>query len=204
MNSENSGSRRRRSIRYEAARIMAEDGIRDYQRAKEKACLRLGVSHARELPTNLEIENSLRDQLRIFSYEPLQVKRRRYIEAACSVMQSIEKYFSRLTGAALSGTITSSRPVELHVFTSTVEEFCALLDELCVRYQQFDKRMRFARHGFVTIPGVEFSQFDIGFECYLFVPGDPYPPLSPTTGKPVKGASRKKVERMLESLRESL
>ena len=50
----------RRALAQEAARIMAEHGIRDFFVAKKKAAERLGVSDGSAvLPKNIEIETAL-------------------------------------------------------------------------------------------------------------------------------------------------
>ena len=46
----------RHQVAHEAARLMIEHGIRDYQLAKRKAAERLRVGDTRDLPRNDEIE----------------------------------------------------------------------------------------------------------------------------------------------------
>ncbi len=189
--------RLRRTIRYEAARIMAEDDIRDFRKAKRKACGRLGVSTNRSVPTNLEIEDSLEEHLAIFNGDELQRQHRIYLQAAFTVMQWFDHCSPRLVGAALSGTITSSRPVELQLFPDTFEEIGTTLEEREIRFRMLDKRLRFQREGFRNASGFEFQLGAIDIEIMVFLPGDPYPPLSRVNGKPVKWGSMKKVRRML-------
>lgn len=192
-----SPNRIRRSIRYEAARIMADEGVRDYRKAKRKACLRLGVSKHHSVPTNLEVEDALAEQISIFVNESTRVRQICYLETALSVMDLLPGYKPKLTGAALTGVITESRPVEVHIFPSTFEEVCTILDEKDFYYRQIEKRKRFAGKRFENIQGFELILDDVDVELFCFMPGSPYPPLNPTTGKPVRGASRKKVKRML-------
>ena len=192
-----SASRLRRSIRYEAARIMAEDGIRDFRKAKRKACERVGVSSDHSVPTNLEIEDSLEEHLSIFSGDELQEQHRQYLEVAYEIMQWFDGCSPRLTGAAVSGTITSVRPVELQVFPDTFEEVGATLEMYDIDYGLMEKRMRFQRDGYRNVPGYEFHHDDIDVEVTVYLPGDSYPPLSRINGKPVKWNSLKKVRRTL-------
>ena len=49
----------RRSVAVEAARLMSESGIRDFQMAKRKAAERLGANEKSQLPNNSEIEERL-------------------------------------------------------------------------------------------------------------------------------------------------
>ena len=57
---------RRRRLAHEAARLMAESGIRDYHQAKLKAAERLGIHDDASLPRNREIEDALREYQRLF------------------------------------------------------------------------------------------------------------------------------------------
>ena len=192
-----SASHLRRSLRYEAARIMADEGVRDFRIAKEKACSRLGVSTHRAIPTNLEIENALEEQLSIFRSDR-DIERKQYLETALSIMNLVSEYSPKLTGAAVTGVITSVRPVEVHVFPSTVEEVCELLYEADVPYDQIQKRKRFTGKRFDNIPGFEWTVAEVDVELFCFLPEMPYPPLSPITGKPIRSISQKKVKRLLE------
>ena len=56
----------RRAIAQEAARIMAEHGIRDFYVAKRKAAERYGVFEGGLLPKNIEIEEALAGYQRLF------------------------------------------------------------------------------------------------------------------------------------------
>ena len=51
---------RRHRLANEAARLMAEGGIRDFHQAKLKAAARLGIHDDASLPRNREIEDALR------------------------------------------------------------------------------------------------------------------------------------------------
>ena len=53
-------------IAHEAARLMAESGIRDYHLAKRKAAERLDAGDTRDLPRNDEVERELAAYLRLF------------------------------------------------------------------------------------------------------------------------------------------
>src|SRR5687768_18437265 len=57
---------RRHRLANEAARLMAESGIRDFHQAKLKAAQRLGIHDDASLPRNREIEDALREYQRLF------------------------------------------------------------------------------------------------------------------------------------------
>ncbi len=60
------GDETRRRIAVEAARLISEDGMRDYHAAKRKAAARLGIQVDTALPKNAEIEDALREYQRLF------------------------------------------------------------------------------------------------------------------------------------------
>jgi hypothetical protein len=61
MSRETARNDRRSRIAHLAARLMAEDGIEDYALAKRKAARQAGLPETRELPTNEEVEQALRN-----------------------------------------------------------------------------------------------------------------------------------------------
>ncbi len=176
---------------------MAEEGVRDYKIAKEKAVRRVGASAGQIVPTNLEIEESLAEHLQIFQRESVLMAHRRYLRTACELMQLLRAYSPFAVGAVLTGNITSSRPVELHVFCDTIEEVFSLLDKNVRRLRIADKQPRFFS-GFQNISCLELEHLESHVEILAFLRADPYPPLSPLDGKPVRKASLKKIVRMLD------
>lgn len=190
----------RRVIRYESARILVDGGSRDFQRVKRKACARLGVSERRNLPTNLEIEDSLTDQLQIFSRATVSRQHAQYLTAAVQLMQQFKDFSPYLTGAALSGVITERRPIEIHVFASTVEEVCEQLESNGIDFEQAYKRLRFAKQQYQQISALRFTDGDINFEVIIFLSSDPYPPFSTINGKPMSRASLKRVKKMVDEI----
>src|SRR6202045_3356897 len=97
----------RRALAQEAARIMAEHGVRDFLIAKRKAAERFGVTDgAALLPKNSEIESALAEYQRLFGgaspLQSLHAQRR----AALSAMRYLREFEPRLVGAVLAGTAT--------------------------------------------------------------------------------------------------
>src|SRR6516162_4394192 len=88
----------RRALAQEAARIMAEHGIRDFLVAKRKAAERFGVVDGAVLPKNTEIETALAEYQRLFGgashLRTLHGQRR----AALLAMQRLRAFEPRLVG----------------------------------------------------------------------------------------------------------
>ena len=95
---------RRQRLAHEAARLMAEGGIRDYHQAKLKAAERLGIHDDASLPRNREIEDALREYQRLFiggaQWQAVQVRR----DASLRAMEFFAPFSPSLVGPVLEGT----------------------------------------------------------------------------------------------------
>src|SRR3990167_6464188 len=98
----------RQHIATDAARIMAEEGVRDFQTAKRKAAARLGLPETKHLPGNDEVDSALQEYLRLFHGGRLTQSVRRLRELAAEAMRFLSKFDPRLVGPVLSGTVTRS------------------------------------------------------------------------------------------------
>src|SRR5215472_17333755 len=138
------GDNLRRALAQEAARIMAEQGIRDFLVAKRKAAERLGVlDGAALLPKNSEIESALAEYQRLFGGEShlsaLDAQRR----ASLSAMRYLHEFEPRLVGAVLSGTTTLHSEVQLHLFADRAESVTLKLLDEGIPHEVTEKRVRF-------------------------------------------------------------
>jgi len=190
----------RQKISFEAARIMAEEGVCDFQRAKDKACARLGTRKKQDLPTNYEIESELASRLHMYAGRRTIQLRQEHLDVALEVMELLDGYSPALTGATLSGAITEARPVELHTFAHTPDEVCTVLDRAGVRYRLIDKRIRLPRGGFDFLPTARFVVNQIDVNVFIFPDEASQPALNPVDGRPMKRASLKKVRRMIRDM----
>jgi hypothetical protein len=189
---------RRRHISQEAARIMAEEGVRDYQLAKRRAVERLDLPPERHLPSNEEVESALRDYLALFQGRRLKQDTRRLRTVARDAMRFFERLEPRLVGAVLSGTVTRFTEVQLHVAADSVEEVGWLLDEHHIPYEQDERKLRFGGDRYETVPAFRFTADDVPIELAVFTRESVREtPLSPVDGKPMRRANLREVETLL-------
>src|SRR5437667_3025792 len=133
----------RRALAQEAARLMAEHGIRDFLLAKRKAAERLGViDGVALLPKNSEIESALAEYQRLFRgashLEALEAQRR----AALAAMRYLREFAPRLVGPVLSGTATEYTEVQLHLFAERVESVTLKLLDGGIPHELTEKRLK--------------------------------------------------------------
>jgi hypothetical protein len=132
----------RRRIAVEAARLIAEDGMRDYHDAKRKAALRLGVGDEAPLPRNSDIEEALREHQRLFQSgtQPVHLKRLR--RTAIDAMRFLDRFEPRLVGAVLEGTADEHSTVHLHLFCDDPREVVAALADQRIPFEEKTRTLR--------------------------------------------------------------
>jgi hypothetical protein len=190
----------RRALAQEAARIMAEHGIRDFFVAKRKAAERLGVTDgAAALPKNTEIEEALAEYQRLFGgdmhTESLHAQRR----AALSAMRYLSEFEPRLVGPVLAGTATAHSEVQLHLFAERAESVALKLLDEGIPHDVTEKRVKMAPERVLTYPGLRFEMEEQPIEVTVFpTDGIRQAPVSPVDGKPMRRANTFEVEALLE------
>jgi hypothetical protein len=189
----------RRALAQEAARIMAEHGIRDFLIAKRKAAERLGVNDgAALLPKNAEIEAALAEYQRLFGgaahLESLTAQRR----AALSAMRYLSEFEPRLVGPVLSGTATLHAEVQLHLFAERAEAVTLKLLDEGVPHEVTERRVKLNPERIRAFPGVRFQMEDQPIEATVFpTDGIRQAPVSPVDGRPMRRANAFEVEALL-------
>lgn len=185
----------RKLICAEAARIMAEEGVRDFQHAKRKASNRLAVGQSRDWPTNIEVKHALGERLRLFGGADRVHALKRIRRVALDAMQLLSHYNPRVVGSLLDGDVTSHTPVELHVFADTTEEVALFVEDSGIPMESFDKRFRFGGGRYKTIPGMRFAADDVQLTVCVFGPsGIREPPLDPVDGRPMRRMARTELQ----------
>src|SRR3970040_818506 len=147
----------RQHIATDAARIMAEEGVRDFQTAKRKAAARLGLPETKHLPGNDEVDSALQEYLRLFHAGRLTQSVLRLRVLATEAMRFLEKFEPRLVGPVLSGTVTSASAIELHLTADSPEEIGFWLQEHSIPYEMTDRRLRFGGDRQQTFPAYRFT-----------------------------------------------
>ena len=189
---------RRRRVAHEAARLMAESGIRDFHQAKRKAAERLGIHDDASLPRNREIEDALREYQRLFQGDAQAIGLRQRREAALRALDFFSGFDARLVGPVLDGTADRHAPVALHLHTDDEDSVARHLDQHGIPAEARSRRVRFDRERFGDVPVWVFSAEDLTFDLTV-LPHDALrqAPLSSIDEKPMKRASASQVRALL-------
>jgi hypothetical protein len=189
---------RRRRLAHEAARLMAEGGVRDFHQAKLKAAARLGIHDDASLPRNREIEDALREYQRIFLGESQSRSLRRQREAAVRALEFLATFEPRLVGAVLEGTADANSPVMLHAYTEDAEAVARFLDEHRIPAESRVRQLRLDRERRADLPVWLFSAEELGFDVTVLpLQALRQAPLSAVDERPMQRASLAQLRRIL-------
>lgn len=188
----------RQHICVEAARIMVEEGIDDFHAAKRKAAARLGLPETKHLPGNEEVHAALQQYLRLFHSEQLSQNVRHLRQLAAEAMRFLAPFEPRLVGPVLTGIVTPTSEIQLHITADTQEEIGFWLEEQRIPFELTHRRLRFGDDRHEVFPAYRFTADSATVELCVFTQRTAREaPLSPVDGKPMKRANLKEVENLL-------
>ncbi|WP_298135897.1 hypothetical protein [Acidiferrobacter sp.] len=187
----------RQKIVIEAARIMAEDGVRDFQSAKRKAAHRLNLPEDKNWPGNAEIEAALKQHLELFqkgSQAVIHELRAHALEA----MMLLRDFSPKLVGEVLSGAVTRFPEIQLHLTTPAPEDLGLFLDSHGIPHVMEERRLRYSDARTVLVPVFRFVAGETAFALYALSPEAIRElPVSPVDGRPMRRAGAREVEELL-------
>ncbi len=187
-------------VAQEAARIILDEGVNDYQLAKHKALERIGVHDRGALPRNIEIEQAIREHRQLFFTEADYRHQSKLWHAALAAMERLRDFKPRLVGSLLEGTAGRHSHVNLHVYSDAVEEILFLLLDMGIAYRSVERRINFGSEG-RCCPGLQFVEADIEVLAVVFSHKENRQnPLSAVDGKPMKRADLSEVRKKVALL----
>jgi len=189
---------RRHRLAHEAARLMAEGGIRDYRQAKLKAAERLGIVDDASLPRNCEIEDALREYQRLFrgGAQTLDLRQRR--EAALRALEFFADFDARLIGPVLDGTADGNSPVALQLYAEDADAVPRFLTEHVIPAELRSRRLRLDRERSDDFPVWLFSAEGLTFDLTVLPQAAlRQAPLSSVDEKPMRRASIAQLRELL-------
>ncbi len=190
----NSFEFQRQQICELAARIIHEDGIRDYHKAKLRACESLHLKSNTFLPTNEEIEFALQKRLQLFEPSTCGQSNNAQMGSAIDMLEILSDFQPRVTGNLINGIALEKLPIEIHVFSKSVELVTDELNWRGISNFVIEKRYRYSNNKYANVPLIicQLDQRDI--EISVFNERELHrSPICPTNGKIYKRLSLKQL-----------
>ena len=189
---------RRHRLAHEAARLMAEGGMRDYHQAKLKAADRLGIHDDASLPRNREIQDALREYQRLFRGGTHADALRQHREAALRALEFFTAFDARLVGAVLDGTADDNAAVALQLYSDDPDAVPRFLDEHDIPAQSRSRHLRLDPLREDDFPVWLFSAEDLTFDLTVLPRlALRQAPLSSVDEKPMQRASLTQLRQIL-------
>ena len=185
----------RQQICDAAARIIYEDGIRDYQKAKLRACESLHLKSNTFLPTNEEIEHAVHRRIALFEGNDRSIPSKTHLATARDILTILSSYQPRVTQTLTTSMLLKNNPLEIHAFSDSAE---LVFDELCWRgisSSIIEKRYRYTNSQYVNVPLIICQLDDCDIEISIFKEKELHrAPVCPTNGKVYQRISLKQLE----------
>lgn len=185
----------REMIAHLAAKLMAEDAMEDFSKAKHKAARQLRVRDTHCLPSNTEVELALRQYQMIYQQEEQQDRINELRWQAVKVMKLLEAFEPRLTGPVLSGTAARHAAIDLMLVADSDKDVELFLLAQKIAYDLTERRLCFG-DTCRKVPGITLEDESALIEITVLAPAQWRAlPRSTVDGK--TWAKLKQVERLL-------
>ena len=184
----------RQQICDAAARIIYEDGIRDYQKAKLRACDSLHIKSNTFLPTNEEIEHAVHRRIELFESNQQNIDSQTQLDIARDLLTILSNYQPRVTQSLVISMKLKNNPLEIHAFSDSAELVCDELNWRGISSFIVEKRYRYSNSQYSNVPLIicQLDNFDI--EISVFKEKELHrSPVCPTNGKKYQRISLKEL-----------
>lgn len=136
----------REQLAYQAAKLMAENGITDHAYAKRKAAKQLGAADTHHLPSNDEIDTALRSFRMLFqSNSHPKILHELRIEALNN-MRLLEDFHPYLTGSVLTGTAGENSDINIMLFSDDAKAVLLFLLKHKIDFEDGEWKVRLGGH----------------------------------------------------------
>jgi hypothetical protein len=190
----------RELLAEEAARLIRDHGIQDYGLAKRKAAARFCVRSAGALPSNTEIEARVLERQRIFEADGYEERVASLRRLAAELMEILFVFRPRLAGPVLTGAVTVSTSIELHLFTDAPEDVVGVLEDRRFTIRNCQRRYSYNGRDPVIVPGFRFATRGENVYALTFPEkGLRQAPMSPIDGRPMRRADRRALLALLDA-----
>lgn len=192
----------RQLVADETARLLYEEGYRDYRVAKQKAAQRLGADNqAKNQPSNEEVEQALQDYVQLLDQAEHQANLKLHREIALEAMEFLQPFQPYLTGSALEGTSGPLSAVTLHLSANRAEDVIFHLEEQNIPFQIQERKVKTGKKQ-DYFPLLRLYVDNVAVELMIF-PDDGHASISALnsmTGKALKRADTKRLEEILAAM----
>lgn len=189
------------SIAREAARIMYEEGVKEYRDAKRKAAKAFGpekaLSLGSHLPSNAEIHEELARLVRIHegAVQPVRLLRMRL--KALAWLELFEPFRPYLVGSVLTGTVREQSDIDIHLFAESPEDVELFLEQRTIPYEPETVTIRYGSE-FHDYYHIYLEDEGVVVDCTVYDASERHrKPKSSITGRPMERADAVRLRKLI-------
>ena len=185
-------------LAQESAEIIVSQGIENFSDAKIKAAKKLNIENLGCLPSNCEIEKSIKEHYQLFvpATHADYIKLMR--ETAIEIMNLFIDFQTYVVGPVVSGTASSSSSINIHLGSEDIYDVTQILDKNEMKYKFFDKKIKFNKKVNKVFCGLSLLYRTVVVEIVIFNSRDiKQKPLSRIDGKPIKRLKINSLKKLL-------
>ena len=200
-----SSQKLRMEIAEVAARLIAVDGALDYQTAKRKAAIQLGLTANKNLPANHEVEKALISYQNLFQVDTHESQLKELRKQAIQAMKMLRQFKPLLVGPVASGTATRNSEIILHLYSDQLEQIGLFLTGQGIPYSLAEKHVKINTAQSIIFPTYNFIADETSICLVVMSEKDKnLNPISSIDNKPIISANLQETIRMTDSSCSSL
>lgn len=193
----------RLGIAREAARIMYEEGVKEYRDAKRKAAKAFGpekaLSLGSHLPSNAEIHEELTRLVRIYEGDAQPARLLRMRLQALAWLELFGPFRPYLVGSVLTGTVREQSDIDIHLFAESPEEVELFLEERNIPFEPETVTIRYGNE-FHDYYHLYLEDEGVVIDCTVYDPAERHrKPKSSITGRPMERADAARLRKLVGS-----
>lgn len=184
-------------LAYEAARIMVEQGLPDFDRARRKAAERTGILDRRHWPSNEVVQEAISLQRRLFRAHRHSAELESFWHQAIQAMRLFQAFEPRIAGSALDGPTDPALGLELFLFADQPEDVLFALMDRRIPWRDGQRLMRYPDGQSQPHPVFRFLAGETPV-ALVVLPRSAlrHPPLDPVTERPLRGMRVEALEQL--------
>lgn len=193
------GSKERRLIAYQAARLMHSREVSEYFQAKMKAARRIGLRRPKpgDLPSNAEVREQILSLTRMLDPPSGTDRLCEMRVRALWWMRQLDDFHPKIIGSVLTGDIRDGSDIDLHLFTNHIGRVVDVVE--CLGFVGELDRKRVTKDGETRIYNhvrvrdrdpIELTVYPLGEQTRRF--------RSSITGKVIESAGGESLQRLIE------
>jgi|GEM_PF-3595475 len=193
----------RHKISYEAALLIAQMGVNDFQYAKNKAAKKLGISDIHLLPSNEEILHELKNYKNLFS-NPNDEERHEWQQHVLKIMGILRDFAPKIANHTLNHELIPNCYIEIYVSAASLEEICIFLLDKNIPYDLKEKKITLSKNKSQVVPYFDLIKEKYKIQLTFLAQEKPLiRPINPIDNKPIQFLDIKQSEAYFKQLENS-